>query len=115
MEYVSIFVIGFIGIFVLIIVVSNIFSNPYKYPYYVINIGVTGKRKVNIDDEIELYLIKNKDTFLENTENYIKSLNDWKDRCKKSADKSLISTTRNNQLNSVIDDNRMFNFLNYTG
>lgn len=85
----------------------SILKSPFKYPYYKIKFDVSGKRKPNIDDLIDKYLIENK--LNEFTKHYEKVIQ-WKASRQRIINKSRFKKLRMKQFESIIDDEHMFCF-----
>lgn len=84
-----------------------LFYNPYRYPYYVINIDVSRRRNVDIEEEIEQYIIDNGISEFQSHCNFVKQ---WKEKTSQKAHSSVIRFVRVQQYTSVIDDDHVFVF-----
>ncbi|OUQ13887.1 hypothetical protein B5E87_04735 [Massilimicrobiota sp. An142] len=84
--------------------------NPFSYPYYKIEIDITGKKNVDIDEQIELYLLRNKENSLKEFETYLKNLNNWKQESEKKIENSILKKRRKAQYLKALDDKNMFCF-----
>ena len=81
--------------------------NPFKFPYKVIEIDITSKRKPNFLDFIDKYLIEFKfKAFLQT----MKSYKQWKAECEKRISTSLLKAHRRKQYLRCIDEKNMFKF-----
>lgn len=103
MEYLFLFVF----ICLSIALIQNFFSNPYVYPYYAINIDVSGKRNVQMRDMIEMYILENGVDVFKKHQLY---LNNWKNKSKFIAESSIFRNHRLDQYNQVLDDEHVFVF-----
>ena len=99
-----------IGIVVLLLIAYLcyfILKSPFKYPYCIIKIDISGRRSPLIEDIVDEYIIANGiNKFI----NHYESIKNWKANCQKQISKSLFKKTRRNQYEKIIDDNRMFIF-----
>ena len=92
---------------VLIWLLWFIFHNPYSYPYYFVDIDISKRRNVNIQEEIEKYLLdKGMDEFL-NQFDYVEQ---WESDTFEAAKKSIFRFKRVKQYLDILDDDNMFIF-----
>ena len=84
-----------------------IFHNPYSYPYYFVDVDISKRRNVNIQEEIEKYLLDNgMDEFL-NQFDYVEQ---WESDTFEAAKKSIFRFKRVKQYLDILDDDNMFTF-----
>ena len=87
----------------------SVFRNPFKYPYFSHSFNVSGKRNVDIENYIDMYIIDyNNWKLIESHENYIRK---WKSNCNTDIQKSHIKNYRQKQYLRVLDDENAFIFL----
>ena len=103
----ELYLIFFIIAFFLGFVIYWILRNPYEYPYKVIRIDISRKRKVQFIDEVDRYLCKYPITIFQNHYRYIQV---WKEETEKKISKSLLKSWRQKQYFKIIDDEHMFIF-----
>ena len=84
-----------------------LFYNPYRYPYHVIDIDVSGRRNVDIEEEIEQYIIDEGISEFQSHCNFVKQ---WKDDTSQKAHSSVIDFIRVQQYSNAIDDEHVFVF-----
>lgn len=103
----------FVIISVILLIISLIIflyiflRNPFEFPYKEIEINVSGKRKPNIYDNIDEYLIKNR---MQPFDDHFQLLQKWKEKCRKKISKSPFKKRRNKQFNKALDEARLFWF-----
>lgn len=102
-----IIIIGLSFIIFLIILYNH---NPFSYPYYTVEIDITGKKNVDFDEQIELYLLKNKENSLIEFETYLKRLISWKEETEKKIQTSILKKRREVQYSRILDDKNMIRF-----
>ena len=68
-----------------VIILYLIFKSPYKYPYFIYNFDVSGKRNPDIGDLIDEFII-NGNYF--QIENHNVKIQHWKNDCQKRISKS---------------------------
>lgn len=96
-----------IVIVVSIVVLHAIFKSPFKYPYYIIQFDVSGKRSPDINNLIDDYLIKNG---IGEFSQHFEDVKQWKSDCQDRIQKSKIKKLRTRQFTEVLDDEGMFCF-----
>lgn len=84
-----------------------LFHNPYHYPYFVINIDVSRRRNVNIEEEIEQYII---DHGIAKFQAHYNKVKQWKITTSQKAYSSVVWFVRVDQYSKVIDDKHVFIF-----
>ncbi len=84
-----------------------ILKNPYHYPYFTVNIDISKRRNVHMQDEIEQYIINHGISAFQNHCNYVEQ---WKTKTFQKASASLLKPLRIKQYNEIIDDDRLFIF-----
>lgn len=90
-----------------IITLYLIFKSPFRYPYFNHNFDISGKRKPQIDDLIDHFLImEGFDTILQHKE----KIKIWKKECRSQIDRSPIKKYREKQYKKCLDDNHAFRF-----
>lgn len=95
------------GIALVIYILYRIFRSPFKYPYRVIKLDVSGKRSPDIMNLVDRYLIDH--GFSEFTY-HLECVNRWKKECQNRIKKSIFKRLRERQYNAAIDDRKMFLF-----
>lgn len=90
---------GIIIIFA-IIIITQLFKNPYRFPYCEIKLDVSRKRKVTPDNEVEKYIIAN--GFDKIKENQAR-VQQWTERKQRRAERSIFRKLRLRQLKKATD------------
>ena len=81
---------------------------PFRYPYYEIELDVSGKRSPDIYDLVDTYLIENGfDTF----SHHFDFVQRWKRDCFARIDRSIFKNWRQRQYDRIVDDAHMFRFV----
>ena len=99
-----------IGILLLILIIFLIvyFVCPYKFPYKKISFDVSSKRKPEILDYIDNYLITYKNSEILQA---IEVLKQWKIECNEKISKSIFKKHRYKQYNKCLDEDHLFKFI----
>ena len=84
-----------------------IFRSPFEYPYFDYYFDVSGKRKPQIEDLIDRFLIAGNFNLIQNHNEKIQY---WKKECQQKIDKSKLKKYRIKQYQECIDDNHAFQF-----
>lgn len=84
-----------------------VLKSPFKYPYYIIEIDISGRRSPSIEDIVDEYIIANG---INRFTSHYESIKNWKADCQNKISKSPLKETRRQQYEKVIDDDRMFIF-----
>lgn len=96
-----------IAVVIIIGILIWIFKSPFKYPYMVIKLDISGKRAPAKEDLIDKYLNENGfSQFLEHYE-YIKR---WKNECQDRIAQKRLKHKREKQFLACLDDEHMFCF-----
>ena len=106
MEYLKVYFITFL--IVLPLILYLILRSPFKYPYYIITLDISGKRNPQIEDMIDTYL--NQGNFSAIEEHY-NSVQQWKDESQQKIEKSILKRLRLYQFKKSLDDDNMFHFM----
>lgn len=78
----------------LIAVLAIIFHNPYKYPYYHLSLDVSNKRNVDIEEEIEKYILTFGFDVIEKHESKVR---EWEQLSEYRISRSIFKMLRNRQ------------------
>lgn len=100
-------IIACISACVLVIFLYHIFKTPFSYPYFICNFDVSGKRKPQIDDLLDMYLISGGFTEIENHQ---KKIEQWKQKSCQRIEHSLLKKYRRKQYLRALDDDEAFVF-----
>lgn len=84
----------------LIAVLAIIFHNPYKYPYYHLSLDVSNKRNVDIEEEIEKYILTFGFDVIEKHESKVR---EWEQLSEYRISRSIFKMLRNRQYAKVRD------------
>lgn len=84
-----------------------ILKSPFKYPYYIIDIDISGRHSPLIEDIVDEYLIANG---INEFTNHYESVKNWETACQNKISKSTIKKLRQEQYEKAVDDDRMFRF-----
>lgn len=105
----KIFIIIYVFILVaLCVLVFEILSSPFKYPYFRHELDVSGKRLPDKFDNIDIFLNKGNMVLIENHFNII---NSWKEECNKKIEKAtILKNLRKKQYQKALDDNNAYTF-----
>ncbi|SKA60957.1 hypothetical protein SAMN02745111_00311 [Eubacterium uniforme] len=101
-------------IYILLIIISIcivlycILRNPFIYPYFYRYHDITGKRNVDINDEIDKFLCSGGFRLIQEHEN--KVIN-WKKECTEKINKSILKKYRKGQFNKILDDSNTYQLL----
>ncbi len=96
-------------LFILILVrlIVRTLKNPYKFPYYYVDLDVSRRKNVKMIDELEMYLIQNG---LDEFTMHCNHIEEWKTQTYQLANKSILKSRRQKQFNQIIDDKSAFIF-----
>ena len=100
--------IGVFSFFFLFVLIDHYLRSPFRFPSLKICFDVSGKRKPNIEDYIDQYLIENGMTPI--NEQY-RILKEWKDDCAKTISQSKFRKRRQQQFNECYDEKLLFVFV----
>ncbi len=92
---------------VAIVVVAFVIRSPFKYPYFVKNIDISGRRSPQIDDLIDEYLIEHR---MQEIDNHKQFIDQWKDDCQTKLQKSHLKKYRERQYKAALDDEHAYMF-----
>lgn len=92
---------------IIIAVLFLILKSPFHYPYFVYEFDVSGKRKPQIDDWIDRFLIEENFYQIRQHNQYV--LN-WEKECKKIIEKSKLKKYREKQFYTCLDDDNAYQF-----
>lgn len=87
--------------------VYSIFRSPFRYPYFIKSIDISGKRNPHIEDLIDIFLIENGFSLVQN---HMKMVEAWEDDCKRRINKSILKNYRHKQFQNCLDSDNMFRF-----
>ena len=101
-----------ISCIVLVAIAASIVSyivlkSPYSSPYFTRSIDISGKRKPDIEDLVDQYLI---DCGMRDVEKERARVAAWKAECKKEIAKSPFCGRREKQFEAVVDDDHAYRF-----
>lgn len=82
-------------------------SNPYVYPYKVVKIDISGRRKVDAEEEVEKYLLENG---MSEFTDWLPHIDAWKQETREHVDRALFRKLRTRQFVNVVDDGHAFRF-----
>ena len=102
-----IFLVGVICLIAIPWAMYQILKNPYEYPYFEKSFNVTRKRKPDIEDYIDNYLIENGLSEINAQNNKITK---WKEGCEADLSQRWLRKYRRSQYNEVLDDEEAFIF-----
>lgn len=91
----------------LILLLVILFRNPYSYPYYTIDLDVSGRRNITGEEEIESYLLKHGISEFQKHYDFVEN---WKKSTSHKAHTSLLHFIRVSQYEKILDDANMFVF-----
>ena len=94
-----------IGIISIILVL--IFRNPFKYPYFEYEFDVSNKRKPQIEDLLDRFLI---DGGFKYIELHKEKIENWKVNMQHRISKSILKKLRLSQYTNTVDDKHAFQF-----
>lgn len=92
---------------VVILVVFKYYQSPFIYPYKIITIDISNKRKVVYADYIKEYI---KQKGLNEFKDHLKDVNSWKSKSETVINNSFFKKKRREQFLECIDDSNMFQF-----
>ncbi len=101
------FCVVLVAVIMYIYILYRILRNPYSFPYYYIDLDVSGRRNVDIVNEIETYLIN---YGLDEFANHYNQTEEWKALTLQKACKSVLKSLRVKQFYKVVDDDGLFVF-----
>lgn len=96
-----------LGAVVGIVVLWLIFRSPFKYPYFMYSIDISGRRQPEPEDLIDEFLIAGGFQIVNRHECYIC---DWKKKCEAKIERSILKRYRRKQFEKCLDDSRAFHF-----
>ncbi|MBR6045319.1 MAG: HNH endonuclease [Ruminococcus sp.] len=96
-----------ISIIAIIFVLYQFFKSPFKYPYYIISVDISGKRNVQIENVIDSFL--NDGGYIELC-SHNELIQNWKSDCKRKIEKSIFKKLRKKQYIRCLDDNNAYLF-----
>lgn len=88
-------------------VIRNFVTNPYHYPYKIIQIDISRKRNVQFEDALDRYLCEHS---LEMFRDHVQYVRRWKRETEASVAKSWFKKKRRKQYHAALDDQHMFVF-----
>lgn len=83
------------------LVVSWILKSPFRCPKFVYQFDVTGRRDVDIGDEVDRWLIENDMSAIDA---YERTLAEWHEKCKVRVAKSRLKARRQRQYEEAIEE-----------
>ena len=92
---------------ILTVLLYLIFRSPFSYPYFIYNFDVSGKRRPQIDDLLDMYLISGGFTEIKN---HHKKIEQWKQESCQRIEHSLMKKYRKKQYLRALDDDKAFVF-----
>lgn len=98
----------FLAIVILAVILYFIFRSPFRYPYFVYYFDISGKRNPHIDDLIDRFIISGQ---FYSVRQHNEKIREWKDKCRRQIDNSLLKSYRNGQFQSCLDDEHAFQFI----
>lgn len=104
-------------IFFVILLLFIILKSPFKYPYYIHKFDVSGKRKPQIEEYIDVFIIDTRlaeviiDTRLAEVIKHQEIINEWKKESQESVNRGILKSYRQEQLNQSIQDKTAYQFL----
>jgi len=99
-----------INIFIItlaILILYLIFKSPFHYPYFNYYFDVSGKRKPQIEDLIDNFLIEQQFFIILSHKDKIEY---WKSECQRKIDSSIMKKYRTKQYQKCLDDSCAFKF-----
>ncbi|WP_195609438.1 HNH endonuclease [Mediterraneibacter glycyrrhizinilyticus] len=96
-----------IGLVVISCGLYLILKSPFCYPYYVYRFDISRKRKPEIMDLIDKFLIDNHFSQIQRHNLYIMQ---WKDECRKKIENSRFKNYRKRQFYACLDDENAYQF-----
>ena len=88
-------------------ILRKVLASPFKYPYYKYNFDISGKRKPQIEDYIDEFLINGG---YDDIIKHLDIIKNWKTHSENRVEKSILKNLRKNQYAKSIDDSRAFCF-----
>lgn len=107
MLYLFVWLIAVLLIILAIICLSFVFSSPFDYPYFKIDFDVSGKRKPNIEDYIDKFLI---DDGMNKVKYHCAYVKEWKEASQEKLKHYKMKKYRAKQYAESLDDEHMFTF-----
>lgn len=101
------FTAGLIVVALISLIIYSVLKSPFKYPYCVIELDVTGKRAPNVDDAVDNYL---KTCGFGQISKHNDKVDKWKKHCLKRIKNSNLQKLRARQFEKATDDGNMFCF-----
>lgn len=86
----------------------HVLKNPFRYPYYHRSFDVSRRRNVDIEEEIERFLLDPQNRA--EVEQHRLAIEQWKAGCEARIAKRLLKKRRRRQYASVIDDMNAYRF-----
>ena len=83
------------------LIVSWILKSPFRCPKFVYQFDITGRRDVDIGDEVDRWLIENDMSAIDV---YERTLVEWHDKCKARVAKSRLKKRRQRQYKEAIEE-----------
>ena len=90
------------------ILVGVIFKSPFQYPYFIYRFDVSGKRNPKNDDLIDSFLIDGNFSIVSR---HIEKVQQWKNSCEESIERSIMKKYRMKQYQKCLDDSHLFHFV----
>lgn len=84
-----------------------ILKSPFQYPYFKYSFDVSGKRKPEVENLIDIFL--NEKNFSK-IEKHKEKIEKWKNDCQRMIEKSILKKYRYKQYQKSLNDNRAYNF-----
>ena len=92
----------------ILITLCCILKSPFKYPYFVYQFDVSGKRNVHIEDIVDNYLNKNGFDEISKHGNVI---DEWKQESQEKLEKAIFKNLRLKQYLKSLDDENAYRFI----
>lgn len=98
-----------IPLFVAYLVIEKLLKSPFKYPYYVHEFDVSGKRNVDIENLIEEFLLDPEN--VEALRRHDELIEDWKRQSEEKLESCVLKGFRLRQYEDAIDDDCAYCFI----
>ena len=98
-----------IAILIVVALVSFFFASPFSYPYFIRKFDVSNKRRVDIVDYVERFLLDPKN--VESLRSHQRKIENWKKESEAYIQNCRLKKWRRRQYLRTLDDSRAYKFI----
>lgn len=89
-------------------IIEQILRSPFKYPYFEKRLDVSGRRKPQMTELIDEYLVENR---MDEIDAHRDEVDQWKYECQQKIEKSPLHNLREKQFKEALDDIHAYRFV----